>query len=123
MNHEEKSKMTDYLIAITIIFIIVSIFAAIRANAQELGYRVVISNEKMTTDCIQTKIPKNVNDAYFKRFNKAFDVESELNLGTFFIEHRNNHIRFYVELLYIDKKGKYKHLNKKRIREIENNQK
>jgi len=34
MNHEEKNKMTDYLIAITIIFIIVSIFAAIRANAQ-----------------------------------------------------------------------------------------
>jgi len=111
----KKDKQVNRLITIIMIIFFIIIVIVINASAQvKTGYLVSVDYNYYDMIIHKVRTEKQVNEILLKSFTKyQNDIKEGTKKGVSF------DMRVYVELKRVTKKGKYKRLKRKEIKEIE----
>lgn len=104
------------VIAALILMLLIFLVSTCVLNAQNYGYLIVVDYANGKTKVSKTVDINVINKSFEYHFKQEFDCAKELKSNVYF-EHRNNHIRFYVEKKIIVKKNgklKYKNIPKRK---------
>ena len=115
---KRKHENIVHWVGIIMLATFVLLISRVASNAQNTGYLVVIENGNNTTvrKCRTVEQFEKVVEQYFPK--SEIDI-SEFMKSSVFFEVRRYDFRFYCEMKRVTKKGKFRKLSKKQIKEIE----
>jgi len=105
----------------TLLTILILLFFILVQGQTQYGYFIAIETNNKTT-IRKTKSLQTLKTIISEYYPKSEIDLKEMFSGTVYFEIGNSNKRFYVEKKKINKRGKYRKLNKKEIRKFRNNE-
>ena len=116
---KRKHENIVHWVVIIILAIFVVLISRVETNAQNTGYLVVIDKGLSKSTVRKCRTIEQLEKVVKQYYPKSDINISEFMKGSVFFEVRRYDFIFYVEMKRVNKKGKFRKLSKKEIKQIE----